>query len=289
MKNPAVIELAYIELGVSSIPDWQKYAENVLGVAQEQTDDGVQLRYDQEAWRISLKASGEDDILCAGFKVASKADIRDIGIRLKSQGVEVTEGTQEQCLTRGVDEMLICFDPDGLRIELFVGERSTSSSFVSPRGVSGFVTVGMGLGHIVLSVSDEAKALAFYMDGLGFLLSDHIVVGPGDRQLNLTFLHCNPRHHTLAIMPAPLPKRVHHIMLQVAAIDDVGAGLDAARQSDVPISLELGKHTNDKMISFYMQNPSGFDVEYGYGGVEIDDSNWQTTTYNAISIWGHTS
>ena len=77
-------------------------------------------------------------------------------------------------------------------------------------------------------VADGGKAEAFYMQGLGFRLSDHILMGPPGRQLMLTFLHCNPRHHTVAPVPARAPKRLNHLMLQVASLDDVGRGVDAA-------------------------------------------------------------
>jgi 2,3-dihydroxybiphenyl 1,2-dioxygenase len=142
---------------------------------------------------------------------------------------------------------------------------------------------------MVITVGNQAKAEAFYMEGLGFLLSDHIELGPPDRKLTLTFLHCNPRHHTLALVPMRSPKRLNHIMLQVASLDDVGHGLDAARDAGVKISSTLGKHTNDRMVSFYIQTPSGFDIEYGFGGVEIDDSTWQPATHHSTSFWGHKS
>jgi 3,4-dihydroxy-9,10-secoandrosta-1,3,5(10)-triene-9,17-dione 4,5-dioxygenase len=45
---------------------------------------------------------------------------------------------------------------------------------------------------------------------------------------------------------------------------------------------------NDRMVSFYLANPSGFAVEYGWGGRTIDDTVWQTEHYDSVeSIWGH--
>ena len=49
----------------------------------------------------------------------------------------------------------------------------------------------------------------------------------------------------------------------------------------------LGKHTNDQMISFYLITPSGFEVEYGFGGREIDDATWVPSRHTATSTWGH--
>ncbi|MFD0567797.1 hypothetical protein ACFQ2M_41870 [Kitasatospora saccharophila] len=33
-------------------------------------------------------------------------------------------------------------------------------------------------------------------------------------------------------------------------------------------------HPNDHMFSFYVRTPSGFSVEYGWGGLLIDDATW---------------
>lgn len=287
MGRAAVGALGYIELGVSNPDAWRTFAEDVLGVACLAQGDGLALRYDQDCWRIRIKPTGEDDLRCAGFQVSSPAMLQQLRARLEAAGFGVREGSAAEAADRRVDQLLVCEEPFGLRVELYTGNRTVQEPFHSPRGVSGFVTEGQGLGHMVIGVSDQAKAESFYMEGLGFLLSDHIVLGPPDRQLTLTFLHCNPRHHTLALVPVPTPKRLNHVMLQVASLDDVGHALDAARDAGVKISSSLGKHTNDRMISFYMQTPSGFDVEYGCGGVEIDDSTWQPATHRATSFWGH--
>ena len=50
----------------------------------------------------------------------------------------------------------------------------------------------------------------------------------------------------------------------------------------------LGRHTNDWMTSFYSHTPSGFFVEYGWGGRVIDPATWQPhETFDGPSFWGH--
>jgi 3,4-dihydroxy-9,10-secoandrosta-1,3,5(10)-triene-9,17-dione 4,5-dioxygenase len=41
------------------------------------------------------------------------------------------------------------------------------------------------------------------------------------------------------------------------------------------------------MVSFYVRTPGGFDVEYGTGGLLVDDRTWVTRETTAISLWGH--
>lgn len=287
MTDASVSSLGYLEIGASNLEDWQRYGEKILGVEVRRTGGALYLRYDEATWRIRITESDRDDITCVGFSVDSAEALATIRRRLASQGVSVAEAGADQARARGVDNLLTCKEPGGLNVELYVGARASNERFESPAGVSGFVTGAQGLGHIVLAVPDIDAANRFYMEGLGFRLSDYINMGPPGRAIKLTFLHCNPRHHTLAMVPAPLPKRLHHIMLQVESMDDVGLGLDRAKKAGISISSALGKHTNDQMTSFYMKTPSGFDIEYGFGGIEIDDAIWQTTTYDSGSIWGH--
>jgi len=104
---------------------------------------------------------------------------------------------------------------------------------------------------------------------------------------DMEFFHCNPRHHTLALIPLPLPKRLHHVMLQVPTLDAVGFALERAEAAKAPITSTLGRHTNDRMVSFYARTPAGFEVEFGFGALEVDDATWRVTRHDKPSSWGH--
>ena len=123
---------------------------------------------------------------------------------------------------------------------------------------------------------------------LGFRLSDIISMRMGPQfSMEMAFFHCNPRHHTLALMPAPLPKRLHHFMIQVPTLDAVGFALERAETAGAPITASLGRHTNDHMVSFYARTPGGFEVEYGFGALEVDESTWRVGRHDKPSSWGH--
>jgi 2,3-dihydroxybiphenyl 1,2-dioxygenase len=138
-------------------------------------------------------------------------------------------------------------------------------------------------------VDDFDRSLRFYRDVLGLRISDFVRFTPAPQvQLNIVFFHCNPRHHSLAFATLPqASKRLHHFMLQVNALDDVGSTYYLCQDHNVPIVMSLGKHTNDHMVSFYLRTPSGFAVEYGWGAREVDDCSWQVQVHTSGSIWGH--
>ena len=159
--------------------------------------------------------------------------------------------------------------------------------FVSPTGAR-FTTRArngepMGFGHVLQAVSDIPKYEELYFNLLGFRLSDHIERGDAD----LHFTHCNPRQHSFAFAQRE-PAGVGHFMLEVDDLDMVGRAYDKVLEHKMaPLLSTLGKHTNDKMTSFYMRNPSGFGVEYGTGGLQIDDAVWVPTRYKDAHYWGH--
>ena len=150
------------------------------------------------------------------------------------------------------------------------------------------MTGDQGLGHVVLSTRDMTAARGFYRDLLGFRLSDIIRMQPSPQfGFDLEFFHCNARHHTLALMPVPMPRRLHHFMVQVATVDAVGFALERALAAGTPITAGLGRHTNDQMVSFYSRAPAGFEVEFGQGAIEVDDATWRVSRHDKPSSWGH--
>ena len=77
-------------------------------------------------------------------------------------------------------------------------------------------------------------------------------------------------------------------MMECNSLDDVGSARDLCRQRGAPVAIDLGRHMNDHVVSFYMANPSGFALEYGWDGRLIDDATWQVEHYtSADSLWGH--
>ncbi|HAD26281.1 MAG TPA: biphenyl-2,3-diol 1,2-dioxygenase [Alphaproteobacteria bacterium] len=290
--NAKVASLGYIGIGVKDIDAWKDFAQNVLGlqIAGEGPDGATLLRMDEYSRRFMLHPTGEDDIIFSGFEVPAIEEFEALEAKLNAAGVETTRATDEEKKARGVVDLFHCKDPDGLRTEIYYGPKvEFEKPFHSPRAISGFVTGDQGFGHMVLSTADMAAARNFYENLLGFLISDYInmEVAPEFR-LDLVFLHCNPRHHTLALAPVPIPNRLLHFMVQLNNLDDVGSTLYIVREKGIGMGMDLGKHTNDHMVSFYMKSPSGFEIEYGWGARVIDDATWNVVHHTSGSIWGHT-
>jgi 2,3-dihydroxybiphenyl 1,2-dioxygenase len=278
----AVTQLGYIGINVSDLDAWEQFATEALGlqVSGRETDGSLFLKMDEYHHRFILHASKDDDLAYAGWQVSDERALHEMAEQLKAAGVEPSFGSSEEAAARRVEGLIKFQDPSGIPSEVFFGPpMNFDDPFNSPRPISGFVTGEMGLGHIVLFVDNREESIRFYRDVLGMRISDFI--------RSMAFFHCNPRHHTLALMEAKAPKRLNHFMLQLNSINDVGATYDMCQEKGIPIVRGLGRHTNDHMVSFYLRTPSGFDVEYGWGAREVDDATWQVARHEKGSIWGH--
>lgn len=282
-----VQSLGYIGIGADDLDAWRTFATDVLGMQAVAGDDAdvLHLRMDGRVYRIAVERGAPGALHYLGFEVATPQALAALADDLRLKGVELTEEGDELCGKRRVTAMLSTIDPFGNRVEFFVGHEEATDAFVSPTGAT-FVTGSMGLGHGLLLIDDMKQFLDFYIDKLGFRLSDTISGMPGMEPLH--FLHCNPRHHTLAGASFPgMPSGLQHIMLEVDSIDTVGRAYDKVVRGGIPVEASLGKHTNDHMISFYCKTPSGLSVEYGYNGRLVDDATWVVGHYTAPSYWGH--
>ncbi|MDO5682384.1 MAG: VOC family protein [Propionibacteriaceae bacterium] len=284
-----VRELGYVVYEVSDLAAWEKFGVELLGMKiGERFDGGFTLRFDEKAYRWIIVEGPADDLARSGYVVGANLDA--LVAELRGAGVDVVEGGADLATARGVDRIFTTIDPMGNVIELVEECPDAPTPFTSEILNGEFVTGIGGAGHQVLVAQGVAREeyLAFYRDLLGFRISDIIIeeLAPGI-VADLIFLHCNPRHHTVAFGDLPSPKRTHHFMVEVADIVDVGRAYERCLAAGQPLEMHLGMHPNDHMFSFYVVTPSGFSVEYGCGGRLIDDATWEVTTLDALHSWGH--
>ncbi|HEU4360581.1 MAG TPA: VOC family protein [Mycobacterium sp.] len=287
--------LGYLRIEATDMAGWREFGLKVLGMVEGQgsTEGALYLRMDDFPARFVIVPGDRDRLLASGWECANAEGLQDIRQRLEAEGTPYKEATAAELADRRVDEMISFSDPSGNGLEVFHGAALQHRRVVSPYGHR-FVTEQQGLGHVVLSTKDDAEALHFYRDVLGFRLRDSMrlppqMVGrPADAPPAwLRFFGCNPRHHSLAFLPMPTPTGIVHVMVEVGNSDDVGLCLDRVYRRKVPMAATLGRHVNDKMLSFYMKSPSGFQVEFGCEGLQVEDDDWVARESTAVSLWGH--
>jgi len=283
-----VSQLGYLVLNASNIEAWRDLAAGVIG-AEIRCDQGPEqllLRFDEHHHRIALRRANTDSIAAIGWEVPTWSELDSVRRLVTAHGMGVTEGTRDDLADRKVEALFRFSDIDGFPLEIYYGPWVDDVPFQPSRPMSGFNCGSLGLGHVVLVSKDPGKAARFYQDILGFSVTDYIASG----DMDATFLHCNPRHHSLALMNECYGMRsgqLNHFMLETRALDDVGRAYDVVRSRKLPLVLSLGQHSNDRMTSFYMKTPSGFSMEYGWGGLLVDDARWRIKHHSTTKLWGH--
>ncbi len=279
----SIVQLGYVGFGVSDLPRWEELATKVLGMAvSERTSDGLALRMDSFKQRLVLHESPADDLVYAGWIVPGPDDLAALRSTLEGQ-VEITNATPEELTSRAVRAMFWFIDPDGLRMEVAYGPAIAVDPFIPGRPSSGFKAEEQGIGHLVVRVDDRDKSEAFVTKALGLRLTDY---GSG----RLAFFHCNRRHHSIALAPRsalPGDQRLVHLMIEVNSLDDLGTAIDLCEQLGFEMAETLGKHVNDHVVSFYITTPSGFQIEFGFDGREVDEASWVVHSYTKRDVWGH--
>ncbi|GHG29669.1 VOC family protein [Streptomyces filamentosus] len=288
--------LGYLRLETTRPDEWRRYTLDLLGMAEASgsTADALLLRLDDRAYRIEIRTGGSDRLLAAGWELAGARALADAVAELEAAGVAVKTADAAECAERRVQGLLHLTDPCGNPLELYWGQAQDHTPLATPYG-NRFVTGDLGLGHVVLPVPDTGAALDFYEDLLGFQLRDSMKLPPQavptaaeQRDFHwMHFLSPNRRHHSLGLYPGALPPGIVHFMVELETLDDVGLGLDRMHAAGVPIASSLGRHTNDRMVSFYAQAPGGFQVEYGWDGLVVDPATWVAKEITADSVWGH--
>lgn len=275
--------LAYFAIGSDRLEDWAAYATNLLGLhLAERTSSLLRLRMDTHRQRLLVDTALPPGARILGWDVADSAALDAYAAHLSRHGLPVTAGTSAEADARRVAGLVWFADPVGNRWEIVFGAESDPTPFIPGRNISGFRTGPLGMGHVVLTVAHLAPMQKLVTEILGFRLSDYT-----NRPFRAAFFHLNPRHHSLALVETG-QAGMHHLMLELLSLDDVGQGYDLAQQEADRVAVTLGRHSNDYITSFYSRSPSDFMVEYGWGGRDIEPAGWQAEEYrDGPSLWGH--
>ena len=287
----ADLEVAYVGVQVSDTTAFTTFLRDVVGlVAGGTTADGATgWRNDDSVHRIIIEEGPANDAVYVGLEAGSPDAFARAVDRARAAGATVTDGSPAEVAARRVEALARVDTPWDVPFEIVHGLARATEPFESPLVPGGFVTDDQGFGHVVFVVSDLDAADRFARDALGFTQSDWMETDLGGVPLTVRFYHCNQRHHSLAIGAAPfeLPQKLHHVMVETVSQDNVGVAFDRAWNAGLPIANALGKHGNDKMFSFYVVTPAGFQLEFGSGARTIDSPWTDDRRYDRISEWGH--
>ncbi|MFD7599733.1 VOC family protein [Streptomyces mirabilis] len=284
--------LGYIGVESPGIEEWRTLAPRVYGLEVDDAPGGaLRVRWDDRAYRLALHPAKEHRLAYLGWELPDARALQAAAAELTAADVEVVEAKPEECKERAVRYLYYFADPFGNRHEIFSGQLTFEGKFRGGRSQSSFVTGNQGLGHAVLVVPDIEKAVDFYTGPMGLKTSDITHVGGPFGEM--WFLRAaNPRHHSLGLIQMDGMRGLQHVMVETRNLDDIGIAHDRAHEIGLPMASSLGRHIGDRMLSFYVRTPTGFDFEIGWDSVQVDEHTWSAQYYDSHEgwvgeVWGH--
>ena len=147
---------------------------------------------------------------------------------------------------------------------------------------------------MVLETPSFARALDWYLENLGLIVSDFLYF-PGQRERGPTmaFIRCDrgatpADHHTLAMVLGPGTGYVHSAY-QVADLDAVAAGGEFLKERGYKHAWGIGRHIQGSQIFDYWRDPDSVMVEHFADGDLFDNTvevGWAPMTASGLAQWG---
>lgn len=163
------------------------------------------------------------------------------------------------------DNRRLRFRAEGARVE-------AKPEWAKPRKVS----------HVVLNTPDMEAREAFFMDVLGFRVSDY----SADQ---MVFLRCGSDHHAIALVRAQYAS-VNHVAFEMPSIDEFMRGIGRMRQKGHLPSWGPGRHGPGNNPFAYFVSPSGFVIEFTSEVQQIDEEThkakvWSRADPESMDLW----
>lgn len=289
------LRMGYVLAESNRLDAWARFASEGLGVHVDRGERGeLAIRIDNRKRRLIVRPGPAEDVIAIGWQLDDEAALELALERLRRAGAAVVICEGEQARLRGVERFWSFLGPKATHIELCVQPLLTSVPLCMK--VSGFVTGASGLGHVAITTREPEAMQSFWEQIFDARVSDHIQDRLNGIDLDFTFLRVNERHHSLAIAATrglrmnPLRTKIHHLNFQAASLDDVTEAYLRCRSLGYPIANGIGEHPNDRELSFYVETPSGFEIELGWNPIVVSadaELQWQPANYRGISRWGH--
>ncbi len=126
------------------------------------------------------------------------------------------------------------------------------------------------LSHVVVGSPDAPASLRFFVEGIGFRVSDAMPGGVA------SFLRCSTDHHNLLVQSGPVPY-LHHTAWEMDDLDAVGRAAAAMVATDPERHVwGLGRHGIGSNYFWYLRDPGGAFAEYTSDlDVIADDEAWK--------------
>lgn len=273
-----VTEIRYVGYATPAFEAESAFYTETWGLEPVQTDDGFawfKAKGAAEHHVVRLRKAVDKRIDIIALAADSRADVDALYERIMTAGGKVVH-TPRPLTSPGGGYGFRFFSLDGLPFEI-----SSDVASGSATAVARWDGVPVKISHIVLHSPDHQALTQWFIDVLGFKLSDWL----GDF---MSFLRCNSAHHRIAILPGP--PCLNHVAYDMTGVDGMMRGIHRLKLKDVDVRWGPGRHTAGNNAFSYFVTPGGFAVEYTAELEEVDFETFEPTVYTPAPMvmdqWG---
>ena len=240
-----VVDVGHLSLRTPDVSRQLDYYTNVLGLTEVAREKGAYyLACPDDYLSIVLREGAESGCDGLALHTAPDADLSEFERQLSVHGAKVSSQSDT---TPAVSRSLAFDDPCGTRIEIIPAPAPQKRI----RGAGPIVP--NKLGHVAFRSFDPAAVADFYVNALGFRVSDWM----GDF---FVFLRCNPDHHGVNFLRSSF-LRLHHFAFELNDWNHVRDTCDELGRHRIPLIWGPGRHALGHNLYTYHNDPEGRIVE----------------------------
>lgn len=245
-----VTEIRFVGYGVPDLAAERRFYADTWGLKEVAERDGMiyfAAEGSDERYVVRLRPSEDARVDVIALATDTREDVTELFARVQEYGCRIIfEPRELEGFGGGYGFRF--FSPDGLPFEV-----SSDVARGDARALVRWEALPQKISHVVLHSPDHKAAVRFFVDVLGFKVSDWL----GDF---MGFLRCNEWHHRLAILPGP--PCLNHVAYDMLSVDCMMRGIDRLKKNEIDIKWGPGRHTAGNNTFSYFTTPNGFAVEY---------------------------
>ncbi|WP_336660019.1 VOC family protein [Leucobacter sp. USHLN153] len=274
--------VSHIGFSVPDVAAAEDFYGRVLGLVRqgELADGGVRLGWGTGHHVIDL-IPGEQGLAHYGFEVRDADGIAGIRARLVAAGYEVADLDPSYIdAPRGEATGIVVIDPDGTPAHFHsaVQRQGENATDTGRRPIK--------FQHTTLGTSDVQPMIEFFVNTIGFRISDQLADG------RFCWLRSDKDHHTVAIVNVGKGGDIDHYSYDLAEWADFKAWCDRLTELDVDVQWGPGRHGPGNNLFVFFDDPAGNHIELS---AEMEKFYDEAVTYvprrwepvpQSVNLWG---
>lgn len=280
-----ILRLGHVDITVPDLDLAIAYYTEVIGMdVVERTSDRVFFKCWDEDDHHSLAVRYDPRVGLDRFtfKVEREDDLDDLERRVETFGFHVSRLSRGEEVGQG--ESIRFETPSGHEMELVhevekIGSRLPSTNpGMQPEGLRGIAPPRMD--HLLVTAEEVGEASRFYMDVLGFRLTEQLLDGDG-HQIG-TWMERSHSPHDLAVVAGP-NGGLHHFAYWLDDWTQVRDAADVLAYNAIQIDVGPTRHGITRGSTIYFFDPMGTRNEVFTGGYR-PDPDFPTITWTEDNI-----